>query len=223
MAGRPREFDVDRALDMALRLFWQHGYEGTSIAMLAEAVGVKVPSLYMAFGNKESLFWKALKVYGNYSEKVFLDAFEKRTPREITAAILEGAIELVAGGTTPEGCLMIQGALATSPAGDRVRLEIAALRRQTELALAERLQEAARSEPLPPGMNAALLAALIMTVDAGLAVQAKSGITSAALRDVVELAMNLWPATPIVDPATDGEKVDRDAPRSSPVVRTPGK
>ena len=62
-AGRPRAFDVDKALDSALELFWTHGYEGTSLAMLTEAMGINVPSLYAAFGNKETLFRKALERY----------------------------------------------------------------------------------------------------------------------------------------------------------------
>jgi AcrR family transcriptional regulator len=193
MAGRPREFDIDTALDTALRLFWRHGYEGTSIKMLSDAIGIKVPSLYKAFGDKERLFRKALGHYGNYSGKVYLDAFEKRTPKEITAAIFEGTIGLVTGGATPEGCLMIQGALATSPTGDSVRMEVAAMRHQSESALADRLGEAAREESLPPGMTAATLAAFIMTMNAGLAVQAKSGGSPAMLRDVAALAMNMWP------------------------------
>jgi AcrR family transcriptional regulator len=193
MAGRPREFDVDTALDIALRLFWRHGYEGTSIAMLADAIGIKVPSLYMAFGNKEGLFREALGLYGSYSGKVYLEAFKKRTPREIAEAVFEGAIELVAGPATPEGCLMIQGALATSPAGDRLRLEIAAMRREAEAALAERLQQASQEEPFPHGINAASFAAFIMTMNAGLAVQAKSGASPTMLRNAVSIAMSMWP------------------------------
>ncbi len=61
--GRPREFDIDEALDCALHVFWSKGYEGTSIAELTEAMGITRPSLYAAFGNKEELFRKALDKY----------------------------------------------------------------------------------------------------------------------------------------------------------------
>ena len=61
--GRPRTFCVDQALDIALKVFWKKGYEGTSIDDLTDAMGINRPSLYSAFGNKEQLFRKALDRY----------------------------------------------------------------------------------------------------------------------------------------------------------------
>ena len=55
-AGRPREFDYERAVDTALALFWEHGYEGTSLSRLRDAMGVSSASFYSAFGSKEQLF-----------------------------------------------------------------------------------------------------------------------------------------------------------------------
>lgn len=54
--GRPKVFDRDAALDKAMKLFWQHGYEATSLADLVEATGAKAPTLYAEFTNKEGLF-----------------------------------------------------------------------------------------------------------------------------------------------------------------------
>ncbi|MEN3290565.1 MAG: hypothetical protein V7634_4865, partial [Bradyrhizobium sp.] len=61
--GRPREFDVEKALDAALGVFWRKGYEGASYADLTEATGVERPALYSAFGNKEALFRRVLARY----------------------------------------------------------------------------------------------------------------------------------------------------------------
>ena len=61
--GRPRGFDEDAALDAAMRLFWQQGYEATGVADLTKAMGITTPSLYTAFGNKDELFRRAVDRY----------------------------------------------------------------------------------------------------------------------------------------------------------------
>ncbi len=61
--GRPRAFDMDKALESALEVFWRKGYDGTSLTDLTEAMGINKPSLYAAFGNKEQLFLKAIEFY----------------------------------------------------------------------------------------------------------------------------------------------------------------
>src|SRR5258708_28024754 len=63
--ARPREFDIDQALDQAMRVFWEHGYQGTSVGDLMKAAEVQKQSLYCAFGDKHSLFVKSLELYKN--------------------------------------------------------------------------------------------------------------------------------------------------------------
>jgi AcrR family transcriptional regulator len=114
-AGRPRAFDVDKALDSALELFWTHGYEGTSLAMLTEAMGINVPSLYAAFGNKETLFRKALERYLATPASYMAGALREPTARAVAEKVLSGSIELVTHPNNPGGCLLVQGAMAASP------------------------------------------------------------------------------------------------------------
>src|SRR5262245_16588443 len=61
--GRPRSFDRDAALDQAMRAFWAHGYEATSIADLTGVMGIGAPSLYAAFGDKRKLFDEVVRAY----------------------------------------------------------------------------------------------------------------------------------------------------------------
>ena len=81
--GRPREFDVDLALDRALEIFWRQGYEGASLPDLTRAMGINRPSLYAAFGNKEELFRKALDRYAEgqagYVEESLQEPSAKRS------------------------------------------------------------------------------------------------------------------------------------------------
>lgn len=81
--GRPRVFDMDEALDMALKIFWARGYEGASIAELTETIGVSKPSLYAAFGNKEELFYKALMRYASGPVAFVNDVLKEPTARKV--------------------------------------------------------------------------------------------------------------------------------------------
>jgi AcrR family transcriptional regulator len=95
--GRPRNFDKAEALDAALKLFWKHGYEGTSMAMLTDSIGVNVASLYAAFGNKESLFLRCVERYSELNGDLYHESFKKKTARDVVRSILEGEVELVGG------------------------------------------------------------------------------------------------------------------------------
>ena len=122
--GRPRQFDESTALDTALRLFWRHGYEGTPISTLAQAMGLTVASVYNAFGNKERLFMKAVEHYDRYSESLYKEAFAKTSGREVARGILMGEVDLRlrrghAGGLSDDsGGARNQSGIRGSPASN---------------------------------------------------------------------------------------------------------
>jgi AcrR family transcriptional regulator len=191
--GRPRNFDKAEALDTALKLFWQHGYEGTSMAMLTESIGVNVASLYAAFGNKESLFVQCVERYSELNGELYHESLKKTTAREAAQSILEGEVELVTRRGTPDGCLMIQGALATSPDAEKVRKMMVQMRGMAEKWMVDRFRQAVREGDLPSDADPTALACYLMTVNSGLAVQAKSGVGKKLLLKVVDIAMRRWP------------------------------
>lgn len=191
--GRPRGFDVDQALDRALRVFWRKGYEGASLLDLTKAMRINRPSLYAAFGNKEALFRKVLDRYVEGPAGYVREALEEPTARAVAERLLSGAIDLVTDPRNPRGCLMVQGALACGEEAEPVRRELIARRMAGEVAVRQRFERALAEGDLPADADAADLARYVLTVIRGMAVQAAGGVSREELRRVAELALRAWP------------------------------
>ena len=191
--GRPREFDTDEALDRALEVFWRRGYEGTTIPGLTEAMGINRPSLYAAFGNKESLFRRALDRYAEGPAAYVREALDEPTARAVAERLLGGAVELLTDPRNPRGCLVVQGALACGESAEPVRRELLSRRLAREAAIRDRFERARADGDLPADTDPADLARYVTTVVQGMAVQAAGGAGRDALRRVVRIALRAWP------------------------------
>ena len=192
--GRPRAFDIDQALDQALHVFWEKGYEGTSITDLTEAMGINPPSLYAAFGNKETLFKKALNRYEARRDEIFEEAFAAPTAREAIERLLESVAERLSGKDGPSGCLMVQAALCGSEECDSVRKDLAARRAQGEILIRKRLERGKKEGDLLKDADLVDLARYLATVMQGMAVQAAGGASRKELRAIANTALRAWSA-----------------------------
>jgi AcrR family transcriptional regulator len=187
--GRHREFDVDKALDAALCVFWRKGYEGTSYVDLTDAAGVERPALYAAFGNKEALFRQALARYSERFLSYIPEALALPTAREVAAYALRRAVELNTMFDDQRGCLGVNGVLAGSDSAEPVRQALIEFRAQGEAQLRERFERALVEGDLPASSKPAALAAFLMAVMHGIAVQAKAGFSREMLEAVAEQAL----------------------------------
>ncbi|MFJ9683752.1 TetR/AcrR family transcriptional regulator [Streptomyces sp. NPDC101194] len=117
--GRPRIFDMEGVLEAAMRLFWEQGYEATSMAQLLEATGLSSASLYGAFGSKQGLFERAMEHYiaGPGSVNDVIDD-EALSPREAVAQMLHRSIDMQTDTSHPRGCLVALSGTVRAP-GDR--------------------------------------------------------------------------------------------------------
>ena len=191
--GRPREFDLDQALEQALEVFWRKGYEGASIAELTESMGITKPSLYAAFGNKEELFRKALDRYVDGPGGFVKVALQKSTARAVVEHLLYGEADAITDPEYPPGCLSVNAALSCGDAAQSIRQELVARRAKSEDDLRLRFERAKSEGDLPEEADAAALARYVQTILQGMAVQAVSGTKRTELRTLVDMVLTTWP------------------------------
>src|ERR1700720_2994655 len=191
--GRPRSFETGEALDAAMKVFWRKGYEGASLSDLTRAMGINRPSLYAAFGDKESLFRKVLDRYDSGPAAYVGEALNQPTARVAVERLMEGAAELGTASSNPRGCLLVQAALACGDGAKAIRDDLILRRDAGEKAVRLRLKRAQAEGDLPQDANPADLARYVVTVIQGIAVQAASGAARKELGRVIENALRAWP------------------------------
>lgn len=174
-------------------VFWEHGYEGASTAVLTNAMGVSTTSMYAAFGNKEKLFRRVLERYTEGPSAYLPRALEEPTALNVATAILAGTVRTTTRPAHPHGCLGVQGALATSGSGQEVRDLLVAWRKDGYCRIRERFQRAVDDGDLPPQTDPGLLARYLTTFAYGIAVQAASGVDRDELREMADAALRNWP------------------------------
>lgn len=192
--GRPLSFDRDAALEKAMHVFWEHGYEAASIAELTAAMGITPPSLYTAFGDKERLFLEAIERYGKGPGGYLTRALEEEpTARQAIRRMLdEAAVELTQPGH-PAGCMMVMATTNCSVAAEHIQEALVKRRALGMSIIQARIQRGIDEGELPASTDAAVLANFYVTVYQGMSMQAKDGATHESLKASVELAMRSWP------------------------------
>jgi len=191
-AGRPRSFDADKAIDIAMNVFWRKGYTGTSMADLTDAMGINAPSLYAAFGNKESLFRRAMQRYAEGPAGFMVVSMAQPTALGVVTHMLRAAAASHTDPRYPAGCFMVQ---SESTCGDSVplRREIIRQRNGGEALLHKRLKRAQADGDLSADTDVRALARYFVTVMYGMAVQAANGAGRKDLDEVVSFALSQWP------------------------------
>jgi AcrR family transcriptional regulator len=195
--GRPRAFDCQQALDRALHVFWEKGYEGASLTDLTRAMGINRPSLYAAFGNKEALFRKVLDRYLAASAPVMREALREPTARAVVARFLHAVADSVADPKNPRGCLIVKSAFSCGDDSNALRDELIAQRAAGFAALRERFKKARAEGDLPSEADPAALARYVSVLSYGMAVEAVNGsgrASRADLRRLVDVVLASWPS-----------------------------
>jgi AcrR family transcriptional regulator len=192
--GRPLSFDRDAALDRAMHVFWEHGYEAASISDLTAAMGITPPSLYTAFGDKARLFLEAIERYGKgpggFGQRA-LD--EEPTARRAIHRLLNEAADELTQDCHPLGCMMVMATTNCSVAAEHIQTALVKRRALAVANIQARIQHGIDDAELPPGTDANALANFYSTVYQGMSMQAKDGAPRASLLLSVDMAMRAWP------------------------------
>jgi AcrR family transcriptional regulator len=189
LRGRPRCFNLEEALDRSLLLFWEKGFQNTSLDEIAEVVGVKKPSLYAAFGDKEMLFRKVLQRYSaKLSEPVqALDRYA-----DIRDAI-DAFIDLGIGGGCsqghPRGCLLASAFANSTLLPPNLAKEVTVLINQADQVLGQRLKKAVRDGQLPADFDTKGTAKFLITLMYGISLRIRAGASRADLRRMKRAAL----------------------------------
>lgn len=191
--GRPLSFDREQATQKAMLLFWEHGYEATSLNDLTAALNVTPSSIYAAFGDKKGLFLAAVHRYtsGPINSGSIIE--EARSAQDAAFGLLRAAAIGFTGKSTPPGCLLASSAISCSAGAQEVRRALADLRQAIEASLRDKIKLGIKDGSLPPGADAAALAAHTMAVIQGMSTLARDGASRATLLRVVGTAMQCWP------------------------------
>jgi AcrR family transcriptional regulator len=197
--GRPRGFDRDHALQIALQLFWRHGYEGVSIADLTQAIGIAPPSLYAAFGSKAELYREVIELYQRRPTGGAIATFQQDGPiAERLRDLLLHAVRAATDPAYPKGCMLTAGLLYCGAEHSDLADTVSHLRRARSSAITDRLQRAIDHGELPQQPSAAAMARYVSAVMQGISIQARDGATADELNEIVDLALRNWPGGPPV-------------------------
>jgi AcrR family transcriptional regulator len=191
--GRPRRFCEEAALEAAMRLFWERGYEGASLSDLTEAMAMNRASLYATFGDKEALFLRALARYEDGPASYWKMALKEPTAADVIKSLFKGSVNLLGDPRNPRGDLLTQGALATGLGSVPVKQVLIDRRKSGEAELLRRFKRAKTEGDLPQTANVHDLAGYVCTILYGLRVLAANGDGKAELKRVADMALKMLP------------------------------
>lgn len=194
--GRPKAFDPDSALDRAMVLFWDRGYEGTSVDDLSTAMGISPSSIYATFGDKERLYQAAIDRYragpGAYNAEIFA---RSPTARAAIEEILMTAPDQLTRKDRPTGCMLANAVTHCAPNAETLQHAIAERRGLSMGLFKQRFDQAVEEGELPAGTDTCGLARFFGTVLQGMTIQARDGVGADDLKAVAEAALRAWPVT----------------------------
>ncbi|GAB2601776.1 TetR/AcrR family transcriptional regulator [Streptomyces capparidis] len=190
--ARTKEFDPDAVLRSAMELFWERGYEATSMADLVAHLGIGRASIYATFGSKHDLYLKALDRYGEFTDTALLDNLSQPGPAlPAVRAVVRGFAAEATGERRGRGCLVTNTATELAPHDPDSARRVRASWNHLETLLGSALTRARAQGELPADRDPRALARMLLVLLQGIRVVGKAGDDPARVRDAAEQALAL--------------------------------
>ncbi len=194
--GRPRGFDEDQVLDEAMKVFWRNGYENTTLEELLAATGLHKGSLYQAFGDKHTLFVRALQRYTHILfQEVGSLVLSAPTALEGMRAAMRKAVTMHGEEDCGPGCMALNTLVEKAPHDEEVMaiLQNALARRNNMITQA--VKACQQEGSLRGDWEAPRITAMIEALEGGLAVAMRGGLSAEQAFIVIDdLMASLQPA-----------------------------
>jgi AcrR family transcriptional regulator len=215
--GRPRDFDRTTVLRKAVEVFWENGYEGTSMKDLTESMGIASASIYACFGSKEALFREAMVLYTAMEGQVpRVPLREQRPTREAVHAMLQATADVITLAGLPHGCMLVLAAPTGAVENHTIREFLAEGRLAQRTEIRERLARGvAEGDLVASDGRLDAMARYYATIVQGLSIQARDGASRDELEAVITCAMGGWDEIA----STDRNQAARGASESSEARR----
>jgi AcrR family transcriptional regulator len=194
--GRPKVFDREAALDKAMTLFWQHGYEATSLADLVEATGAKAPTLYAEFVNKEGLFRAVLDRYiSRFAAKHEAQLFcEEKSVELALRDYFTAVATCFSSKETPAGCFMINTSASLAASSNEIARTLKSRHAMQEQTLQQFLTQRQQRGEIPAEKDINALAQFLSCILQGMSISAREGASLEVLMQITNTTtLRLWP------------------------------
>ncbi len=190
--GRIKQFDERQALMSAMLVFWDKGYEASSVQDIEEATGLNRTSLYNAFGNKRAIFDRVMSCYKeSVMSALFAELDGAPDIREGIRRLLNGALDIHFDEDNPGGCLVVLSILESGQHDEQSQASMQQTIHDLKSALQARLSKAKKSGELSKDLDAGSTATTITTTMAGMMVMGKANFTRTALKKTINQVVSL--------------------------------
>jgi TetR/AcrR family transcriptional regulator, transcriptional repressor for nem operon len=191
--ARAKEFDVEATLERAMNLFWERGYEATTMSDLVRHLGISRQSLYDTFGDKRALYGAALERNRRQQFAPFLQRVAGDEPlAQLLHGLLLDVIDEDLASKSARGCMFVNAAIELASSDRAIRKMVSANTRGLHDALVERLRRARERGEMATTQSAESLAHYFLTVVSGLRVLQKTTRDRRTLEEVARVALRLF-------------------------------